>query len=76
MKELLEYILESIVDNFDTITIEEDFEEPNVVVYRIFAEDDQKGAIIGRGGRTIKSIRNILGIKAVQEDKKVFVKVE
>ena len=76
MKELLEYILKSILDNYDTITIEEDFEEPNVVVYRIFAEDDQKGAIIGRGGRTIKSIRNILGIKAVREDKKVFVKVE
>ena len=76
MKELLEYILKSILDNYDTITIEEDFEEPNVVVYRIFAEDDQKGAIIGRGGRTIKSIRNILGIKAVRENKKVFVKVE
>ena len=76
MKELLEYILKSIVDDFDAISIEEDFEEPNVVVYRIYADDDQKGVIIGRGGRTIKSIRNILGIKAVREDKKVFVKVE
>ena len=56
MKELLEYILKSIVDNFDTISIEEDLEEPNIVVYRIHAEEDQKGAIIGRGGRTIKSI--------------------
>jgi predicted RNA-binding protein YlqC (UPF0109 family) len=76
MKELLEYILKEIVDDFSKIKIEEENEEENIIVYKIIADDDQKGAIIGREGRTIKSIRNLLGIKAVKEGKRVYVKVE
>ncbi len=76
MRELLEYILQNIVDDFSKIRIEEETEEDGVLVYKIFADEDQKGAIIGREGRTIKSIRNLLGIKAVKEGKRVFVKVE
>lgn len=76
MKELLECILKGIVDDYSTVQVEEEFEEPDVVVYRIIADDSQKGGIIGREGRTIKSIRNILGIKAVRDGKKVFVKVD
>jgi len=76
MKELLEYILRGIVDDFSKIEVIEEEESSDVIVYRIIADDDQKGGIIGKEGRTIKSIRNILGIKAVKEGKKVFVKVD
>ncbi len=76
MKELLEFILKSIVTDYSLITIEEEKESPEVTVFRIHADENQKGAIIGKGGRTIKSIRNILSIKAIEEGKKVFVKVE
>lgn len=76
MRELLEFILKSIVDDFSAIRIEEEDESENVKVFHIFADEDQKGAIIGKGGRTIKSIRNLLSIKAVREGVKVFVKVE
>lgn len=76
MKELLEYILQSILTDYSSVSIEEEEESPEVTVFRIRADENQKGAIIGRGGRTIKSIRNILSIKAIKEGKKVFVKVE
>ena len=74
MKELLTFLLEKITGNKD-IKIEES-EEEGRVDYLISAPEDIVGMIIGKGGKTIKAIRNLLKVRATLEKKAVSVSVE
>lgn len=75
MKELLEHIIKSIVNYPDDITIEEresvDF--PGLTILTIDVNENDKGVIIGRKGRTINSIRDIITISAIRNNKRVRV---
>jgi len=76
MEELIEYIIENIVKNPKDVTIEkEDGENEEVTVYVINVNEEDKGIVIGKGGRTINAIRDIVKIKAIREGVRVFVKV-
>jgi len=77
MQELLEMILKEIANNPDDINVEEiaDQNDPSFVRFLIYANDEDKGLIIGRGGRTISAIRDVIGIKAVREKKKVRLEI-
>jgi len=74
MKELLTFLVEKITGNKD-IKIEES-EEEGRVDYLISAPEDIVGMIIGKGGKTIKAIRNLLKVRATLEKKAVSVSVE
>jgi len=75
MKELLEHIVKSIVNNPDDVTVEEresvDF--PGLTILSIDVAETDKGVVIGRKGRTINSIRDIITISAIRNDKRVKV---
>ncbi len=75
MKELLEYIAKSIVNYPDDVVIEEresvDF--PGLIILTIDVNESDKGVIIGRKGRTINSIRDIVTINAIRNNKRVRV---
>ena len=58
VEELVRYIVDGLVDNPDTTSIEVIFEGNNLRVL-IEANPGDVGKIIGRGGRTIKSIRTL-----------------
>ena len=73
MQDALEYILKNILEN-DNFTIDEDDNE-GFITYTIHAPQDQIGKIIGKGGRTINSIKNLLKIRAIKEGKKIDVQV-
>ncbi len=68
MKELLEHIVKSIVNHPDDVIIEEkksvDF--PGLTILTITVNEEDKGIIIGRKGRTINSIRDIIKISAIR----------
>lgn len=72
MKDLLEFILEGVVGkgNFEIKEIEE---EGGRVNFSITVSSDLAGIIIGKGGKTIKAIRNILRVKATLEGRGVYV---
>ena len=72
MKKALDFILTSLVDNPDKLEIEER-EENGVVTFTINAADEDMGKIIGKGGKVIKSIRNVIKIPAIKENRKIFV---
>ncbi|OGM11451.1 hypothetical protein A2Z22_00170 [Candidatus Woesebacteria bacterium RBG_16_34_12] len=65
MKELVEYIVKEITGS-DDFLVEETSENGRVDLL-IKANPDLIGIIIGKSGYTIKSIRNLLRIKAVLE---------
>ncbi len=75
MKELLEHIIKSIVNYPDDISIDEresvDF--PGLTILTIDVNENDKGVIIGRKGRTINSIRDIITISAIRNNKRVRV---
>lgn len=75
MKELLEHIIKAIVNNPGDVSIEEkesvDF--PGLTILTIDVNETDKGVVIGRKGRTINSIRDIITISAIRNDKRVKV---
>jgi hypothetical protein len=75
MKELLEHIVKSIVNNPEEVSVQEresvDF--PGLTILSIEVAEEDKGIVIGRKGRTINSIRDIITISAIRNDKRVKV---
>lgn len=78
MKELLEYIVKSIVNNPEKVEISEresvDF--PGLTILTVNAAEEDIGIVIGKRGRTINAIRDILSINAIRSKKRVRVNLE
>lgn len=72
MKDLLNFMIKGILGEEKFQILEENKDEK--FTYSIQTEDAKKGLIIGKGGRMISSIRNILKVRAAVE--KVVVDVE
>lgn len=72
MKETLEYIITSLVDAPDKVTLEESDEE-GITHFSITVAKEDMGKIIGKEGKVIKSIRNIMKIKAMKENKRITI---
>lgn len=72
MKEILETIILSLVDNKDAVQINELDGEKSVVFEVKVAEEDM-GKVIGRQGRLAKSIRTLVKSIVGKEHKKVTV---
>ena len=72
MKEILETIILSLVDNKDAVQINELDEEKSVVFEVKVAEEDM-GKVIGKQGRLARSIRTVVKALASKEHKKVTV---
>lgn len=74
MKDILEYIVKSLVDDPETVSVtEEDVE--GVVTLTITPAKEDMGKLIGKGGKVIRAIRNIMKIPAMKEGKKVQVQL-
>lgn len=73
MKDLLEYIVKEITGDSD-FEIEENHQD-NQMRFDIKLNPDVIGLVIGKNGNTIKSIRNLLKVRAVLEKKSVFLSV-
>ena len=78
MKELLEYIVKSIVNTPDSVEIEEkesvDF--PGLTILKINVAEEDKGVVIGRKGRTINAIRDLITINAIRTNRRVKVLIK
>lgn len=74
MKELLELIIKNVVDD-DNFVVEEISEEDRVTLI-IKVPQEKLGLIIGKEGRTIKAIQDLIRIKATLLKKFVSLKAE
>ena len=72
MKEILETIILSLVDNKEAVQINEVNSEKSVVFEVKVAEEDM-GKVIGKQGRLARSIRTVVKALASKEHKKVTV---
>lgn len=78
MKDLLEHIVKSIVNTPDSVEIteKESTDFPGLIILSINVAEEDKGVVIGRKGRTINAIRDIMTINAIRSDARVKVLVE
>ena len=82
MKILLEFILKNILGKDSKFEILEEDDGPprlgevgSIVKLTVKTAEDEGGMVIGKGGKVIKAIRNILRIKATLEKKKIILLV-
>lgn len=74
MKDLIEYIARSLVDNPDKIEINEIAgAQTNVIELKVAKEDI--GKVIGRSGRTADAIRTILNCGAAKLNKRYILHI-
>ncbi len=74
MKELVQYLARSLVNNPDAVDVKEtEGDTASVVELRVAKED--LGRIIGKQGRTAKSIRTILNAAASRTNRKVVLEI-
>ena len=74
MKELLTYIIQSLVENPDEVSVtERKAEGETVFEVRVAAGD--MGKVIGRQGRIVKEIRVLMKAVAQRKGKKVSVEI-
>lgn len=72
MKKALDFIVKSIVEKDDKVNIDEQ-EQSGIVNFTITVDKDDMGKIIGKNGRVIKAIRNVMKIPAIKNDKKIYI---
>ena len=74
MKELVQYLARSLVNNPDAVEVKEtEGESASVLELRVAKED--LGRIIGKQGRTAKSIRTILNAAASRTNRRVVLEI-
>ena len=74
MKELVEVIARSLVDNPDEVVVTEKEDGDSVVLELKVASQDM-GKVIGRQGRIAKAIRSVVKAASTKTDKKVTVDI-
>ena len=74
MKELLETIAKSLVDNPDAVNVTV-VEKEDTIVLELHVGEGDMGKVIGRQGRIAKSIRTVILIATTQSPKKVVVDI-
>ena len=74
MKELVEVIAKSLVDNPDEVVVtEKDTGKALVLELKVASSD--MGKVIGKQGRIAKAIRSVVKVAASKEDNKVIVDI-
>jgi len=72
MRDALNFIITSIVDNPKAVKIEEHQEDSITNLVVSVAKEDM-GKIIGKEGKVIRGIRNIMKIKAMKKDARINI---
>ena len=72
-KELLEYIVKSLVINNDVVQVEQTNTDAKLILRLKVAEEDI-GRIIGKQGKVAQAIRTLIKSIGAKEKKKIVVK--
>ncbi|MBP8818988.1 MAG: KH domain-containing protein [Syntrophomonadaceae bacterium] len=74
MKDLVEFIARSLVDNPDAVNVTEIEGERSIILELRVAPDDM-GKVIGKQGKIAKAIRTITKATAAKEGKRVVIEI-
>jgi len=74
MKELIEYIAKSIVDNPEEVVVTEVLEGDRHVL-RLHVAPDDMGRVIGKQGRIAEAIRALLKVAAIRKGTRAVLEI-
>jgi len=67
MKELIEYIAKSIVDNPEKVKVTEVPAEDGIII-RLEVDPEDRGKVIGKQGRIARAVRTLLRVAAARRN--------
>ncbi len=75
MKDLVEYLAKSLVDNPDAVRVRESRSD---YVTRVFlhVDPEEKGKVIGREGKIARAMRALVSAAAAREGKRGVLEIE
>jgi len=71
MKEFLLFLVKNLVNNPDDVSVEEKIDSNGFINLELKVNPEDLGLIIGKEGKVIKSLRNLLKVKAIIEKKRI-----
>lgn len=74
MKELIEYIVKSLVDNPEEVQVNE-VEGEQVTVLELKVAREDLGKVIGRQGRTARAMRTLLAAASIRANKRTVLEI-
>ena len=74
MKELVEYIARSIVNEPDAVKVDEEKTDEGITL-KLSVADDDKGRIIGKQGQIAQAMRTLLRVKAAKAATRVRLEI-
>ena len=75
MKEFIEFIAKHLVDNPDSVSIDEKNPEENKIVLSLKVQADDVGKVIGKQGKTAQAMRTLLTAIAAKEGKRAILEI-
>lgn len=74
MKELVEFVVKSLVDHPDQVEVTE-VEQDNEILVELSVAGSDMGRVIGKRGRVINSIRTLTQVAAAKKGTRVSVEL-
>ena len=74
MKELIEFLARSLVDNPDDVRVEEEQDEDRVVL-RLYVAEGDMGKVIGKQGRIANAMRDLLKVAAARRGTRASLEI-
>jgi predicted RNA-binding protein YlqC (UPF0109 family) len=75
MKEFIEFIAKNLVDDPDSVRVDETVED-NRVILKLHVSKTDLGKVIGKQGRTAKSMRTLFTAVAAKHNKSGHLEIE
>ena len=72
MKDILTYLIKGIVEKSDLVEVTEE-ENQGIVNLTVSVDPSDMGRVIGKEGKVIKAIRNVMRIPAMKQNKKIYI---
>jgi predicted RNA-binding protein YlqC (UPF0109 family) len=74
MKELIEYIAKSLVDDPASVSVTE-VEGASSIILELQVASNDMGRVIGRGGRVANAMRTLLRVVAAKQGKRASLEI-
>jgi predicted RNA-binding protein YlqC (UPF0109 family) len=72
--ELIHYLARQLVDEPEAVRVETE-EQPDALVFRLHVAPADRGKVIGRGGRLVRSLRTIVRAGGARDDRRYVLEL-
>ena len=75
--ELTEYLIKSLVKDPEMVSVKKFDDDEETITIQVLVDNDDMGAVIGKGGATANAIRTIIQASAyINKDKRVKINID